>query len=276
VSNLITRTFTGIGIIAVLLAGIIMSRFTFMIVFIALLIAALFEFFSMFEHAGKKPQKITGIIAGVVIFMLNYFLATGFFIDKVFIKLDFLSIIILIVLYVAISELFSNSASPFENISITVFGLIYIAIPISLFWNFAFKGNIYSYNYHLVLGFFILVWTYDTMAYLFGNLFGKRKLFERISPNKSWEGAIGGLILCCITAFILSFFFSELTNWQWIVFGLLIAVFGTFGDLAESLLKRSFDIKDSGTLLPGHGGILDRFDSLFLAVPAAYLYLQFI
>jgi phosphatidate cytidylyltransferase len=114
------------------------------------------------------------------------------------------------------------------------------------------------------------------MAYIVGMTLGKHKMFERISPKKSWEGAIGGFVFSIVAAYLISIFYNELTTIQWLIFASLIVVFGTFGDLAESMLKRSLNVKDSSSILPGHGGFLDRFDSLFLAVPAVYLYLQFI
>jgi phosphatidate cytidylyltransferase len=134
-----------------------------------------------------------------------------------------------------------------------------------------------TYDGALPIGFFIMLWTCDTGAYLVGRKFGKRKLFERISPKKTWEGSFGGAVLIIIVAFVLSQFdyFDILKLHEWVIVGLITLVFGTFGDLTESLLKRNIDVKDSGSLLPGHGGVMDRFDGLFLAVPAVYFYLLF-
>ncbi len=269
-NDLFKRTITGIIIVALILAGIIINRFTFMIIFLAVIVSGLLEFYQIFEKAGKNPQKISGIILGVLIFGINYGVATGLT------KSYLLAASVPVLLFIVIAELYRKHPTPFENISITFFGLVYIAVPISLLWYFAFRENICHYSYKLILGYFILIWTNDTMAYLTGITFGKSRLFERISPKKSWEGAVGGFVFCMGAAFILSFYYKDFTAWQWIIYGIIIAVFGTFGDLAESMLKRSVDIKDSGNLLPGHGGILDRFDTLFLAVPAVYLYLQFI
>jgi phosphatidate cytidylyltransferase len=274
VNNFLSRIITGSLVVAILISGIIINKYSFMVVFLALLIACIYEFYSIFEKAGKSPQKFTGIILGILIFAINYILATGYTKPQ-----QIIITILPVVLYIVIAELFRKHATPFENIAITVFGIIYIALPISLFWYLAYKANIYQYNYHLILGFFLLIWVYDSMAYVVGMALGKRKLFERISPKKSWEGAIGGLIFALGVAFLLSYFFKndhDLTTIQWLIFAFLVAVFGTFGDLAESMLKRSLDIKDSGTLLPGHGGFLDRFDAVFLAIPAVYIYLQFV
>ncbi len=242
-----------------------------MMVFLVLLISCIGEFYQIFENAGRKPQKFTGIVMGVLVFAINYIISIGYT------KPEQIIIALLpVIIYSVIVELFRNHPSPFENIAITVFGIVYIALPISLFWHFAYRDNIYEYNYHLVLGFFLIIWTYDSMAYITGRAFGKRKLFERVSPNKSWEGAIGGFVFSLLVAFILFKLFGDLKLIHWFIIATLIVIFGTFGDLVESMLKRSFDIKDSGSMLPGHGGILDRFDAIFLAAPAVYIYLQFI
>jgi phosphatidate cytidylyltransferase len=128
----------------------------------------------------------------------------------------------------------------------------------------------------LLVGFFVLIWGNDTFAYLSGMAFGKHKLFERISPKKTWEGAIGGGLFSVVAAIVLSFFFEELNVYEWMGFALTIIIFGSFGDLFESLIKRSVGIKDSGTIMPGHGGILDRFDSILMAAPFAYIYIIFV
>jgi phosphatidate cytidylyltransferase len=270
VNDLVKRTGTGIFIVGLILAGILINQFVFMIVFAAILVTAMLEFYQIFEKTGKQPQKISGIFSGILIFSISYGNAIGH------IKPHLIAAIVPVMIYIVVAEMYRKKQAPFENIGITFFGIIYVAVPISLLWYFAFRENICHYNPHLILGYFLLIWTNDTMAYLTGNIFGKNKLFERISPKKSWEGFIGGLIFCIGAAYLLSLWFEDITSWQWITIGAIVTVFGTLGDLAESMLKRSVDIKDSGNILPGHGGILDRFDALFIAVPVVYLYLQFI
>ena len=120
---------------------------------------------------------------------------------------------------------------------------------------------------------FLLVWVNDTFAYLSGSLFGKHKLFPRISPKKSWEGSIGGGVFSIASSFVFAHYFSFLSVWEWAGLALVVVIFGTWGDLTESLMKRQLGIKDSGHILPGHGGMLDRFDSALLAIPAAVVYL---
>ncbi len=132
------------------------------------------------------------------------------------------------------------------------------------------------YNPHLLLGFFFLLWTNDTGAYLVGRSIGKHKLWERISPKKTWEGFFGGLILSIIIGYVISLYYPELNYILWIVMAALVSIFGTMGDLVESVFKRSIDAKDSGSILPGHGGILDRFDGVFLSTPFVLVLLQLV
>ena len=157
---------------------------------------------------------------------------------------------------------------------------MYIALPFAPLNVLAFHTNVTGsaseYNPILPLSIFIFNWVNDTGAYCTGVLFGKHRLFERISPKKSWEGSIGGAVFCVIAAFVMAHFFPFLSLGVWVGLGLVIVVFGTWGDLTESLLKRTLGIKDSGNILPGHGGMLDRFDSSLMAIPAAVVYFYII
>ena len=131
------------------------------------------------------------------------------------------------------------------------------------------------YNPKIIIGIFLILWASDTGAYFAGTLFGKRKLFERVSPKKSWEGSVGGAVLSLAFALGVAYFFTELAVWKWVIISILTIVCGTYGDLVESLFKRSMAVKDSGTKLPGHGGFLDRFDGLLLAIPFIIIFLKF-
>jgi phosphatidate cytidylyltransferase len=178
---------------------------------------------------------------------------------------------------VFIFELFRNKQNPLQNIATTLLGLFYIALPLSLLVfipNISLENGVFKKG--LLLGFFILIWTNDTFAYLIGVKFGKNKLFERVSPKKSWEGSFGGFLFSIIVAYILSLFFIDLNTMEWIGMAIIIVVFGSIGDLIESLFKRSLNIKDSGNILPGHGGILDRLDAVLIAAPFVFFYLLLI
>src|SRR5690606_35196428 len=169
-------------------------------------------------------------------------------------------------------ELFRKQSKPFSNIAFTFLGVIFAVVPFLCFYQLGFLDG--TYNYEYPLGFLILLWSSDTGAYLAGRTFGKNKLFERHSPKKTWAGAVGGLFISLLAASILSRYCQGIEAWQWLVTSAIIVVFGTYGDLTESMLKRSYQIKDSGNIMPGHGGLLDRFDGLLLAAPLVYLFLS--
>jgi phosphatidate cytidylyltransferase len=177
-------------------------------------------------------------------------------------------------LIIFIIKLFENTHNEFSTLAFQVLGLMYITLPLVMLTKMGFF-NTMDYSPGLPMGFFLLLWTSDTGAYLAGRSLGRTKLFERVSPKKTWEGSLGGLLLTLLVAFFLHRIFDDVGLRDWLIIGTLVVIFGTFGDLFESLLKRNLHIKDSGTILPGHGGVLDRFDGLFLAVPAIFFYLLF-
>ena len=186
--------------------------------------------------------------------------------------------------YLLVSELYLKQTNPINNWAYTMLSQMYIALPFSMINVLAFRstpdGNV-TFEWLLPLSLFIFLWTNDTGAYCSGSLLGRHKLFPRISPGKSWEGSIGGAVFVMIAAAIIYFLNVGQTDglvagmplWQWLGLGLVVVVFGTWGDLVESLFKRTLGIKDSGNILPGHGGMLDRFDSSLMAIPAAVVYL---
>ena len=184
---------------------------------------------------------------------------------------------VLLLLYMMISELYLKRENPIGNWAHTMLSQVYIALPFALLNVISFQNDFVSsevtYNPILPLSVFIFLWMSDTGAYCIGTLVGKHRLFERISPKKSWEGSIGGAVVALIAAAVLAHFFHTLNLWEWMGLALTIVVFGTWGDLTESLFKRQLGIKDSGRILPGHGGMLDRFDSALMAIPAATVYL---
>jgi len=266
-SNLIQRTITGIIFLAVVVGAIFFSKISFFILFELIVIGAMYEFYTLVEKKKFNPLKIYGIIIGALVFAANYFFVTGVVSSNIF--LAFIPIII----SVFIIELYRKSEQVFVNVGFTLLGVIYLAVPFSFANYVVLSENIY--NSHLLLGFLFLMWSYDTLAYVFGVSFGKHRLFERISPKKSWEGFIGGTISSLGMAYIISLIFPELSFFNWACVSLIVSVFGTYGDLVESAFKRNIDEKDSGSILPGHGGILDRFDAVIFTLPLFYLYLQF-
>lgn len=277
--NLITRSITGVIFVTAIV--VCFMRPEAMILLFALV-------------TGLTVWEYTGIVNGIENVCVNRFLATvaavyfflgmaGFCVgivpSAVFIPY------LLTVVYMFIAELYTKAPNPINNWAYTMLSQMYIALPFAMVNVLAFRGvgNGVVYNYLAPLSIFVFLWTNDTGAYLSGSLFGKHKLFPRVSPGKSWEGSIGGGLLVLLVAALVGMYQNSdmhetateliLTVPQWMGLGLVVVLFGTWGDLVESLFKRTIGIKDSGNILPGHGGMLDRFDSSLMAFPAAVIYL---
>jgi phosphatidate cytidylyltransferase len=265
-----TRAITGFFFVVVMLASFMFGRYPFGIFFLALSLLCLREFYGLIKQSGISINIETGLLNGFVIYsVFALIVAAG---NPVVHKLLFL--LPLTISAVFIQTLFKKSVTPFNNIAYTLAGVVFVCLPFTFFHALAYiKGD---FNFHYQLGFLLLLWANDTGAYLVGMKFGRTKLFERHSPKKTWEGFIGGIVISAGIASIISYYFKELPWYQWITVAILISCFGTLGDLIESMFKRSINVKDSGGLLPGHGGLLDRFDGLLLAAPIVYTYLYLI
>ena len=272
-SNLTQRLITGILGAAAIIAGVSYGEWTYFAIFFLICLFTLLEFYNLVGLDGLAPQKAFGTVSGVLIFCLSFFIeghislnGSGPMPAEYYILIfPLISCIYMIKLYKKFER------KPFTNIAYTFLGIFYVVVPFVLLNVIVFNEG--RYNFEIILGSLLILWASDTGAYFAGTLFGRRKLFERISPKKSWEGFIGGALLAMIFAYGSSQYLHTLSVTQWIIVGILIIVGGTFGDLIESLLKRSIEIKDSGDSLPGHGGFLDRFDGLLISAPfiAAYL-----
>ena len=267
-NNLIQRTLTGIIFVAVLMGSIISGSAPFAGVFSLIVIFTTREFYLLLKQKDYEPQVLGGVVASVVLFLSTYQVLSGHS-HKVLLSVNILSIF-----SIFIFELFRNKKQPLKNILVTIGGVIYVGLPFALLNLIAFlpiDSVIGNYNKYILLGFFIILWANDTGAYVVGSLIGKNRLFERISPKKSWEGSIGGAFFAVGFAILMYYFTGLETAIFWVIFALSIVVFGTLGDLVESLLKRDLGVKDSGSILPGHGGFLDRFDAVLMAAPFASL-----
>lgn len=266
-NNFITRTLTGAAYVALILASTLLHPFLFALVFLAFMVQGMLEFYKITRGSKAKPQVTMGIFITTYLFIsgfVSYNFNLGF-------KLPLLTIILLA--FIFIGELYRNYKNPIHNIGATFLGIIYVGIPIFLmiplvFFNEGFNGNI-------LLGIFIIIWLNDSGAYLFGITLGKHRLFERISPKKSWEGFLGGALVALVSAYFVFKYLGGLNLQVWLIIAAIITIFGTLGDLVESLFKRSIGIKDSGSILPGHGGVLDRLDSLIFTIPIIFTYLYF-
>ncbi len=275
--NLITRTITGVLFVAIIVVGFRMPEG--MIALFALITGlAVWEFTGLVNNLeGVTVNRFISTAAGVYFFLAVAGFCSGVTPSAVFIPY------LLTVVYLFISELYTKNTNPIADWAYTMLSQMYIALPFSMVNVLAFQdtGHGIAFNSLLPLSIFIFLWTNDTGAYCSGSLFGKHKLFPRVSPGKSWEGSIGGGILVLAVAALIGYIENStdgltpvaLSIPAWMGLGLVVVIFGTWGDLVESLFKRTLGIKDSGNILPGHGGMLDRFDSSIMAMPAAVVYL---
>lgn len=267
-SNFWQRTLTGFVFVIVLVGAIMYSSLSFFLLLLFINTLGLWEYAAMFDGRPEAPNQWVTTAIGTVIFMLllaGSLLPVPAYMAKLIIPLLFVPFI---------TELYSGRQDPFQRAGLSVGGILYFILPLYCFNLIATSGVHFSYDWHLPLSYFILIWSSDTFAYLSGRAFGKHKLFERISPKKTWEGSIGGALCTVAIALALHYFYGVYTIPVWIGLALIIVVFGTLGDLVESMLKRSLAIKDSGNILPGHGGIFDRFDSLLFSAPFAWAFLS--
>ena len=275
--NLIVRTITGVLFIAIMVSGFLRPQ---AMVFLFSLITGLtiWEYCSLVnELKTVTVNRFIATVAGVYFFLAVAGINSGYIqTNGVFVPY------LLTIVYLFVSELYTRNENAIHDWAYTMLSQMYIALPFSMINVLAFRqapdGDIHYY-YLLPLSVFIFLWTNDTGAYCSGSLLGKHKLFPRISPAKSWEGSIGGALFVLIAAAVVGYLESQsnalsgLTIVQWLGLGFVVTVFGTWGDLVESLFKRTLGIKDSGNILPGHGGMLDRFDSSLMAIPASVVYL---
>lgn len=270
--NLVYRILTGIVFVAILLGSILYSQYSFAAVLGFVELLALSEFYQLLGRFQRiKVDKYLNMAGGFLLFVGMFII---FLVNKY--SIFFFIPYLLYILLLFISQLYAKSENPIRTLAYSLLGQVYIAIPFSLLnylaYSYAYSGQGYHYAYLLAL--FVIIWVNDSFAYVFGVTLGKRRLFERISPKKSWEGFIGGMACAILAGVVFSRYFDAFPLAGWIGFAAVVVIFGTFGDLIESLLKRTLNVKDSGSLLPGHGGILDRFDSMILAIPALVAYIE--
>lgn len=271
-NNFWSRAITGALFVIIIIGSILLSQLLFAILFLCVTLLTLREFYILVNHVkGLKVQVVPGITAAAIVYI------SVALVSMEYIGLQFLLINLILPVLLFINELYQKNETPIQNISLTLLGIFYIGMPLALL-NMFFNPVLSKGEYHpgVLLGFFLILWSFDTFAYLSGTLVGKHKLFPRISPKKTWEGTFGGFVFGLVAAWILSVFYHDFSLANWLIIAGIIMIFGTFGDLAESLIKRSLNIKDSGRVLPGHGGLLDRFDAALFAAPAVFIYMNLI
>lgn len=271
--NLIVRALTGIIFVIILIGAICLGPVSFVVLFSIITGATLWEFEGLVSNNEKSGVKrICHVIAGIYLFIATFLFAYNITGNEIFLPY------LLFLIGSLIGELYYKAANPIANWSMKFFAQAYCAGSFALL-NFIGATNLQSesinYTPLFILAIFIFVWLDDTGAYVVGSLIGKHRMFERVSPKKSWEGFFGGLVVALAGSQVFNYFTPEISWYNWLGLSTVVVIFGTWGDLIESLLKRTLTVKDSGHFLPGHGGLLDRFDSVILAIPAAYIYIQY-
>jgi phosphatidate cytidylyltransferase len=272
VKDLPKRIITALVFGVIVIGSVLGGQYTFSLLVTAIAIFGLKEFYGFCKLNNNSFNSGWIVPLGVTAFLLFIAYFNGL------ISARYLFVATVFPFLVMITELYRNKNNPLNNISAAIMGWVYVLIPLILWGWSAFSLNsegVFILDKKYILGYLVVIWCSDTGAYFSGITFGKSKLFERISPKKTWEGLIGGLVLAVVAAVVIDkyAYHSVLDLTDWIVIAVIIVVAGTFGDLIESMMKRSVGVKDSGNLLPGHGGILDRFDSLFISAPFVFVYL---
>lgn len=254
-SNVAARILTGLFFIGILLFSVIWDPVSLIVVLSIILFLSGLEFRKLFKDYIQKGDF------WIISLMLGYFPVVLFHLDE---QIIWLALILIAPFFIMIYHLFIPNQKNFNSISVSVMGWVYLTVPISLLLLFSTYSN---YQSIYVWGLLVLVWTYDTAAYTFGKLLGKHKMNVQWSSNKSWEGFAGGLIFTSLAGVLIHFYTGSQSYVFWIFSSLIVIIFGTMGDFFESMLKRQLSVKDSGDWLPGHGGILDRFDTIFFVTP---------
>ena len=262
-----TRALTAVVFVALFLGSVLLNYYTFTLFFFAVSLIGLVEFYKLAEHLAAHPFKKLGVVLGGLTYLLAVnWTYLGLYVPNIETKAFYVLIFIVLV-----AALFNKSEDTFRDALFTVGGIFYAVVPFALLHGIVFSEltptptQVYSPS--LLLGIIFLIWSNDTFAYIGGSFFGKHKLFSRISPGKTWEGTIFGIVLSFGLSFLIRDYLDDLHRTSWPLLGLFIPVLATLGDLIESMLKRQAKVKDSGSLMPGHGGVLDRFDSLIFVSP---------
>ncbi|MDX2174266.1 MAG: phosphatidate cytidylyltransferase [Bacteroidota bacterium] len=267
------RSLSAAVFVILLLGSVLWNYYSFTSFFFIVSLIGLNEFFKISEKLGAKPFKVVGFICAILLYLafMNFY----FLIYDAEIKNYLIYCIALIPFVLFTSALFSKKENPLLNFMYTFAGIIYAVLPFALLNQLVLiketDSHIYNYYPSLVLGTIFLIWSNDTFAYLGGSLFGKHKMIERISPGKTWEGTVFGILVTFGVSFLIKTYLLKTEDNIWLTLGMIVPILATIGDLIESMLKRQAGIKDSGTIMPGHGGILDRFDSLIFVSPFVYV-----
>jgi len=273
IKTLGTRALTALVFVSVLLGGLLWNYYSFTIFFFIVSMLGLNEFYKIADKLGAKPYRGIGFVSALIIYLLfvnTFLLGCGVF--------NFTFLIAILPFLIFAVALFSHRDHPVQNTFYTIGGIIYAVVPFALLNEVVsiVPGGFVAFNPRIILGTILLIWSNDTFAYLGGSLFGKHKMIERISPGKTWEGTFFGFAMTIVSGYIVGKYILQSELALWLILGAAVPVLATTGDLIESMLKRQAGIKDSGNLMPGHGGILDRFDSLIFVSPFLFVIVKLI
>ena len=274
--NLMVRTLSGLVLVAVFVGAVLGSQWSFGALLLLILVGGQTEFYKLARETGLSPQRWMGLAVGVLLFALNFIVFRQF---SRSVTDEAGGAVLYLLLYIGlllptlfVCELFRRSATPLANLGATLLGVLYVAVPLSLLLYVPVLAGDGVWRPETVLCYIFIIWANDVFAYLVGMTFGRHRLCERLSPKKSWEGFFGGLAGAVVTG-LAAAYALDANYWVWGGLALVASISGVAGDLVESMFKREAGVKDSGQVIPGHGGVLDRFDALLLSAPYVFLYL---
>ena len=274
--NLMVRTLSGLVLVAVFVGAVLGSQWSFGALLLLLLVGGQTEFYKLARETGLSPQRWMGLAVGVLLFALNFIVFRQF---SRSVTDEAGGAVLYLLLYIGlllptlfVCELLRRSATPLANLGATLLGVLYVAVPLSLLLYVPVLAGDGVWRPETVLCYIFIIWANDVFAYLVGMTFGRHRLCERLSPKKSWEGFFGGLAGAVATG-LAAAYALDANYWVWGGLALVASLSGVAGDLVESMFKREAGVKDSGQVIPGHGGVLDRFDALLLSAPYVFLYL---
>ena len=274
--NLMVRTLSGLVLVAVFVGAVLGSQWSFGALLLLILVGGQTEFYKLARETGLSPQRWMGLAVGVLLFALNFIVFRQF---SRSVTDEAGGAVLYLLLYIGlllptlfVCELFRRSATPLANLGATLLGVLYVAVPLSLLLYVPVLAGDGVWRPETVLCYIFIIWANDVFAYLVGMTFGRHRLCERLSPKKSWEGFFGGLAGDVVTG-LAAAYALDANYWVWGGLALVASLSGVAGDLVESMFKREAGVKDSGQVIPGHGGVLDRFDALLLSAPYVFLYL---
>ena len=277
--NLMVRTLSGLVLVAVFVGAVLGSQWSFGALLLLILVGGQTEFYKLARETGLSPQRWMGLAVGVLLFALNFIVFRQF---SRSVTDEAGGAVLYLLLYIGlllptlfVCELFRRSTTPLANLGATLLGVLYVAVPLSLLLYVPVLAGDGVWRPETVLCYIFIIWANDVFAYLVGMTFGRHRLCERLSPKKSWEGFFGGIAGAVVMGIVAARVLDG-NMWVWAGLALVAAVSGVLGDLVESMFKRAAGVKDSGRLIPGHGGVLDRFDAMLLSAPFVFVYMLFV